>query len=356
MRRRLLRSCRGLVEIEDSEDLPSVRVTLLYRTVEKYVIRSQIFQKMIDKIDNKRLRDPAVVFMAMKLCLLKVYSEDTQDRYESLEFKRRYSLTTGFFLAMEGAERSTGCSQNLYIEELDRVLSVSHPDWTNSYYESGYTHRMPPDWNTNLLSLATKHNLFFYIQQQIRTNGKGIIEKAHGRPVLFYAFDDLCHFDLDAISTCELLLNAGANPMDTFGLDTVWSFTMMRVGKNLGYLHIRHQCDKLFRLMLELGAAPTQRVFRHDETDPLRSWQHWWDTEPTKLSSTVFHVTLSFLTPWTELHTSLLRSFVDHCDDFEATDSDGVGIQDWADHLDPEMGAFLRWEIPAKPRKRLRKR
>ena len=165
------------------------------------------------------------------------------------------------------------------------------------------------------------------------------------------------NFDwVDPISTYELLLNAGANPMDTFGTDTVWSFTMMRAGKNLGDLHDRPHFDKLFRLMLELGAAPTQRVFRHDETDPLRSWQRWWEKEPTKLSSTVFHVTLSFLTPWTELHKSLLSSFVDHYDDFEATDSDGVGIQDWADHLDPEMGAFLRQEIAAKPRKRLRKR
>ena len=211
VRRRLLRSCRGLVEIEDTEDLPSARVTLLHRTVEEYVTRSQIFQKMIDKIENKLLRDPAVALMAMKLCLLKVYSEDTQDRYESLEFKRRYSLTTAFFLATEGAERSTKCSQHLYIEELDRVLSVSHPDWTNSCYESGYTIGIPPDWNTNLLSLATKHNLFFYTQQQIRTNGKGIIEKAHGRPVLFYAFDDMFNFDwVDATSTYELLLNAGA--------------------------------------------------------------------------------------------------------------------------------------------------
>ena len=97
VRRRLLRSCRGLVEIEDTEDLPSARVTLLHRTVAEYVTRSQIFQKMIDKIENKLLRDPAVALMAMKLCLLKVYSEDTQDRYESLGFKGRYVHTTGFF-------------------------------------------------------------------------------------------------------------------------------------------------------------------------------------------------------------------------------------------------------------------
>ena len=53
----------------------------------------------------------------------------------------------------------------------------------------------------------------------------------------------------------------------------------------------------------------------------------------------------------------MIKAFVDHCNDFGATDSDGLRIQDWVDSLDLEMGAFLRQETAAtKERKRRRHR
>ncbi|CAF9921624.1 hypothetical protein IMSHALPRED_005222 [Imshaugia aleurites] len=71
IRRRSQRSCRGLIEIEDTEDISSARVSLVHLTVEEYITRRQLFEKMLDKIDESRLRDPAIALMAMDLRLLK---------------------------------------------------------------------------------------------------------------------------------------------------------------------------------------------------------------------------------------------------------------------------------------------
>ncbi|CAF9921627.1 hypothetical protein IMSHALPRED_005223 [Imshaugia aleurites] len=93
--------------------------------------------------------------------------------------------------------------------------------------------------------------------------------------------------------------------------------------------------ENLVRLMVEYGADPSQRVVRNED-------HIWWHERPKKLYSTTFHIYLSIDEPFKNTREQTLRLFVHHCNDFEATDSDGVGIQEWADSVDPEMGAFLR--------------
>ena len=85
------------------------------------------------------------------------------------------SLTFRFFYATKATEYSTGSSQVRYVENVDRVLPHSEPDWIHSYYEWQTKRAIPLDWNTDFLSLAIYHNLARYVQQQIRTNGKGIM-------------------------------------------------------------------------------------------------------------------------------------------------------------------------------------
>ena len=360
VRRRFQRSCRGLIEIEDTEDLPSARVSLLHLSVEEYVTRSQLFEKMLDKVDKKCLRDPNVALMAMYLRLLKIYPGYHHPQNDMPWHNKSWrSLTFRFFYATKAAEYSTGSSQVRYVEKVDRVLSHSEPDWIHLYYEWQTNRAVSLDWNTDLLSLAVYHNLTRYVQQQIKTNGKGIMQKAHGRPLLFYACDSLAmrSRDLDVIDTFKILLNNGADPMETFGLDTVWSFTLMAPGS---FSDHRPRNTKLFRVMLEHGADPTQRVFRPDEAflhqDYNPDFKYWWSEWPEKSYSTVFHITLSFLALRDESPMSILKAFVDHCNDFGATDSDGLRIQDWVDTLDPEMGAFLRRETAATKQRKRRRR
>ena len=131
LKRRLQRSCRGLIEIGDTEDLPSARVTLLHLTVKEYLGRSQRFKEMLNKVDKRSLRDPAVALMAMSLRLLKSYP---QYWYEN-------SLISQFFAAASSAERSTAISQSAYVEELDRILSLIDVDWTASYSRSLFLFR-----------------------------------------------------------------------------------------------------------------------------------------------------------------------------------------------------------------------
>ena len=131
LKRQLQRSCRGLVEIGDTEDLPSARVTFLHLTVKEYLGRSQRFKEMLDKVDKRSLRDPAVALMAMFLRLLKSYPQ----------YWYGNSLIRQFFAAARRAERSTAISQSAYVEELDRVLSSIDLDWTTSHSRSLFSFR-----------------------------------------------------------------------------------------------------------------------------------------------------------------------------------------------------------------------
>lgn len=342
VRRRLQRRCRGLIEIEDAEDLPGARVAFLHRTVKEYVTGSQLFERTLDEVDSKLLRNPAVALMAMNLRLVKVYPEYGEP------WNRRIN---GFFGAMGAAECSTGSSQIPYVEELDRVLSLSYPDWTNSHY-GWRIHKARPDWNTDLLSLAVSYDLALYVHQQIRKNGKGIIEKAHGRPLLFYAFDALSLNryipGVNTFQACEVLLENGADLMENFKSHTPWSFAILAPCVYMGPLDNLY-IEKLFTLMLEHGADPVQPVHRN-----IDEW--WWSKHPKKLYSTVFHLALYCMEQWNFFHRPILRLLVDHCNDFEATDSDGIGIQDWADSLNPEIGTFLGQEIAAKRTHKRRRR
>ena len=324
VRRRLQLSCRGLIEIEDTENLPGAEVYLVHLTVEDYVTRSQLFEKMLDKVDESRLRDPAVALMAMHLRFLKTCSPPGDYIYDF------------FWRAMKAAESSTGSSQHLYVEELHRVLSFSNPDWINSYYAK-YNGKSTRDWNTDLLTLAAYYNLVLYVEEEIRRHGKGILQRNYNRPLLFYACDGERGNRGFLFAIHKLLLNNGADPMETYGLDTAWSFMVMVRDRYSGYVPSSNSIG----LMLEHGADPTQRIFRNED-------HSWWNEWPKKLHSTTFHVILSSLGPWAKWRKPLLKSFVNHCKDFEATDSDGVGIQEWADSVDPEMGAFLRQEIAAR--------
>ncbi|KAF6235136.1 hypothetical protein HO173_006765 [Letharia columbiana] len=356
VRRRLQRRCRGLIEIEDAEDLPGARVAFLHRTVKEYVTGSQLFERTLDEVDSKLLRNPAVALMAMNLRLVKVYPEYVESHNISMEAQSRDEVrdlrVCGFFFAARAAQFSIGSSQIPYVEELDRVLSLSYPDWTNSHY-GWRIHKARPDWNTDLLSLAVSYDLALYVHQQIRKNGKGIIEKAHGRPLLFYAFDALSlnryNPGVNTFHSCEVLLENDADPMENFKSHTPWSFAILVLGRYMASPPYQLHIGKLFTLMLEHGADPFQPV-DHNIDD----W--WWFKHFKKLYSTVFHVALYSMEQWKYIFRPILRLLVDHCNDFEATDSDGIGIQDWADSLNPEIGTFLGQEIAAKRTHKRRRR
>ena len=136
-----------------------------------------------------------------------------------------------------------------------------------------------------------------------------------------------------------MLLKNGADPNESFGIGTVWSFIAM--ARSHFTSAISTGDEKIFKLMLEHGADPKQRVRPNIYT-------LWWEKWPKKRHSTMFHVVLSYLKPWWESFGSILKLLVENYDHLEATDSDGVGVQDWADGIDPEIAACLRQEIALK--------
>ena len=327
VKRRLQRSCRGFIEIGDAEDLSSARVTLLHLTVGEYLSRSQRFKEMLGKVDKRSLRDPAVALMAMSLRLLKSYPHYLPSRGWKedwiIEDGYRYRLIDYVLAAMGTADRSSATLKTAYVEELDRVLSLIHRDWTTLTLPTFNNLELGSD----ILSIAVYHGLTFYLQHQIVTKGKGIIQRARYRPLLFYAIDGLIQdFRYD---TFEVLLNNGADPMETFNGHTPWSYLELHFGTQI----TSKEVAKHFELMLELGADPTERVTIYN---------------PTMKYTTTFHRLLRELRDWSHANEKIVRSLIDHCHDLEATDSNGVGIQEWADYLNPDMGAFLRQEIAAK--------
>ena len=345
-KRRLQRSCRGLIEIDYAVHLPDARVTFLHLTVREYLDRSQRFKEMLDKVDKRFLRDPAVALMAVSLRLLKVYPHYNLNMgWEEVWVVKegdRFRRIEHFFAAMSSAERSTEISQTAYVEELDRVLSLIDPDWTASYYRS-VSSENDSNWaNLNLddsnlgrdiLSLAVYHGLAFYLQHQIVTKGKSILQRARRRPLLFYAIDGLTQEI--SYDTFKVLLNNGADLMETFNGRTPWSYWV----SNSVAGPAQSEILRIFELMLEHGADPTNWYMA--SYMPLTSYTHRYEpSSPHRLhkrhGSTVFHVLLFYCHDWRKSYRSAVRSLVDHCNDLEATDSDGIGIQEWADSLNLE--------------------
>ena len=362
VKRRMQRSCRGLIEIGDAEDLPSARLTLLHRTVSEYLESSQRFKDMLEKVDKRSLRDPAVAEMTTLLRFLKCYPH-----YEPREPWRKdangHSLIEYFFAAMSSAEQRTATSQSAYMEELDRVLSLINPNWTKSYYGS-----LP--FNTSglgsdTLSLAVYHGLTFYLQHQIGTHGKDIIKKRRGPPLLFCAVDGLNALKMGdennpLFTTYEILLSNGADPMENFEIITPWSYLLNRLPGLVYYdthssiITSIKSSVKPFRLMLEHGADPTQRVSKNILNHEMM-FAPWPVEVQAKQHTTTFHMLLISLKNWSDAKDAFIKLLIDHSNDLEATDSDGIRIQEWADYLNRDMGALVRQEIAAK-KQRLRRR
>ena len=99
--------------------------------------------------------------------------------------------------------------------------------------------------------------------------------------------DDLYSFALVIVQLCVVeiwmqltpqnIANNDADPMETFGLDTVGSMTLMAPGSFLNH-HPRNA--ELFRVMLEHGADPKQPIFRPDKAFLYQNYnpdfKYWW--------------------------------------------------------------------------------
>ncbi len=74
--------------------------------------------------------------------------------------------------------------------------------------------------------------------------------------------------------------------------------------------------------------------------------------------TTAFHVALTHLEYLTDCEkTEIIKAFLCHCKRFDAVDSEGVGIVEWADtarystssrKLEPWIGRFIRDEVTAR--------
>ena len=353
MKRRIQSSCRGLVHCDDTSNPCEAKVTFLHRTCVECILNTEVFSQMVAKADRNLIRNPEVSLMAMALRLLKM---DPQHKpaflVPSLEQARLQprdylypvvNVVKTFFMQARRAEYTTGSAQTLFVDELDRVCSLLQQEWASLHY-SNTIYELQLDWRTDVLCLAVSHGLALYVSQIIGKEGQKLFQRA-GRPLLCYAFGPFGDGQSEVV---QVLLENGADPNQKFGLSTPWSLAVVDLGSN-GNLYGWHS-DYLV-LMLSYGANPCQRVSRSNS--------EWWeDHKSPEYYTTAFHIALTYIkTEWlTELERmTCIRSLLDHCENYDVVDSDGVGIAEWADTehskdaaIDPGIGDFIRAEIAAR--------
>ena len=347
MKRRIQSSCRGLVHCDDTLNLCEAKVTFLHRTCVEYVLNTEVFSQMVAKTDRNLIRNPEVSLMAMALRLIKTDAQHKPaflgQSLEQARSKEVYTTVVDVFFIRAGlVERLTGSAQTLFVDELDRVLSLLLQEWPSFYYRTANS-KLQLAWQTDVLCLAAYFSLTLYISQAIKKERQKLLQRA-GRPLLFYALD---HLDSNTSETLQVLLENGADPNQAFGLSTPWTSALSRYRAFEGS-HVWSECVVL---MLSYGANPCQRILRDNS--------HWWEFYKTPAHhTTAFHVALTYIEDLTEVgKMAFIRYFLDHCENYDVVDSDGVGIAEWADTaewfryeepIDSWIGDFIRSEIAAR--------
>ena len=355
MKRRIQSSCRGLVHCDDIQNLCEATVTFLHRTCVEYVLNTEVFSQMVAKTDPDLIRNPEVSLMAMALRLLKT---DPQHKPaflgHSLEqarsIREHANVVDVFFLRAECAERLTGSAQSLFIDELDRVLSLLLQEWPSFFYIEQNS-KLQLDWQTDVLCLASFFRLTLYVSRAIKKERQKLLQRA-GRPLLFYAFDHFPPTLRGQSDIVRVLLENGADPNQAFGRSTPWTYALLNL-EDIVWLPQRD--SEIFVLMLSYGANPCERISRDDST--------WWRFYKTPAHyTTAFHITLTLIEYLPEAEQKkCIRSFLDHCENYNFKDSDGLGIAEWADTaewysvledehkpIDSWIGNFIRSEIAAR--------
>ena len=351
MRRRMQSSCRGLVHCDDTPNLCEANVTFLHRTCVEYVLNTEFFNQMVAKTDRNLIQNPEVSLMAMALRLLK-----TDPRHKpaflgrSLEQVRsthsRSTAVDTFFCRAKHAARLTGSAQTLFVDELDRVLSMLQQEWPSFYYMTEIS-EVQLDWETDVLCLAVHFDLTLYVSQAIEEERQKLLQRP-GRPLLFYAFD---HLGENLPKIVPILLENGADPNEAYGLRTPWTHALC----NLWDFPAFDAFSELVVLMLSSGANPCQRMSRDHSV--------WWESYKRPAHyTTAFHVALTSIEALTAVEKiAFIRSFLDHCANYDFKDSDNFGIAEWADTaewydsvtdirgpIDSWIGDFIRSEIAAR--------
>ena len=345
MKRRIQSSCRGLVHCDDILDLCEAKVTFLHRTCVEYVLNTEVFGQMEAKADRNLIRNPEISLMAMALRLMKTDPHNRPAFPEmSLEQANRqvraWKVVDVFFRRAGYAERLTGSAQTLFVDELVRVCRLLRQEWTSLWYDP-FSKELQLNWHTDVLCLAVAYGLTLYVSQAIEKEGQKLLQRA-GRPLLFYAFDLPAHNPSEIV---QILLENGADPNQTFGLSTPWGYALLNLLTPISEITI---------LMLSYGANPCQRVSRDRG--------NWWiyHTKPVHYT-TAFHIALTHMEDLTEIEQkTVIRSLLDHCENYDVVDSDGVGIAEWVDtvlwfeYAPPDrpkdfwIGDFIRSEIEAR--------
>ena len=354
MKRRIQSSCRGFVHCDDTSNPCEAKVTFLHRTCVECILNTEVFSQMVAKADRNLIGNPEISLMAMALRLIKT---DPQHKpaflvasLEQAPLKYYdFDIVRTFFWQAGRAEHTTGSAQTLFVDELDRVCSLLQQEWASLHYID-LIDEFQSDWHrTDVLCLAVFYGLTLYVSQAVEKEGQKLFQRA-GRPLLCYAFEP---FDERHFGVVQVLLENGADPNQNFGLSTPWTLAVLDLGST-GNLH--GWSSEHLVLMLSYGANPCQRVSRNN-----RDW--WKAHKRPEHYTTAFHIALMYIETQqlTEVgKMTCIRSLLDHCENYDVVDSDGVGIAEWADTewsclrrfrnppTHPWIGDFIRAEIAAR--------
>ena len=136
-----------------------------------------------------------------------------------------------------------------------------------------------------------------------------------GQPLKFHAFDR----PSDVLPAARVLLGSGADPNEVCEGKTPWVFMLTHCNM------IKPSDTDIVRPMLNSGVDPLEIV--------LRDGSGWWMAHQKHVHhTTAFHVALPHLESIKDSKkTGTTKDSLGHCKRFDAVDSEGVGIVEWAD-------------------------
>ena len=206
------------------------------------------------------------------------------------------------------------CSES-YLDELNRVCFLVDQERPYLSYEAIWAQFVGVEHNTDMLCLAIYLVVNLYVTYMLEKEGKKSIHRI-GRAILFYAFDGA----FDGLPAARVLLEGGADPNEDCEGKT--PLVIMLTHCNM----IKPGDTDIFRLMLKRGADSLEIVLRDDSG--------WWRAHEKPVDRTsAFHVALTQLEYLIESEkTEIIKVFLGHCKRFDAVDSKGFGIVEWADN------------------------
>jgi hypothetical protein len=177
-------------------------------------------------------------------------------------------------------ERESGNSNIVFLDELDRVITVHAKDtkrhWTNARDPATPSETFQEYGQCTFLALTIQARLRLYVNEKLEAN-PGILEEKCGRPLLDYALRpkrvtpaelpyELQHQDTNVdVQIVSSLLSRGSDPNQKIHIyrgQTVWGLFLLSCYVNTDRVpsHLKDAWYEAAELLIDHGADPNTQV------------------------------------------------------------------------------------------------